>query len=107
MKPNWRKPDGSLNWKLILIGPSWTRFIMNTILFIAIMFMAYGYHDTQKTLEDIQNNPCDYVVDITKACNYQQSIQNNPIYNSDSDINITIQNDTSKERGASASQTDS
>jgi len=90
-----RKPDGSLDWKLILIGPSWKKFISSTMLFIAILAMAYGYYDTNKTLQDIEQNPCDYIINITRACQYQQTQQQLNPSNFNIEFNLT-QNDTTK-----------
>lgn len=78
------------------------KFVLTTILFLAILFMAYGYWQQTKIINDIQENPCDYVETIQTRCvlKFTRGLSNEDInYNgtenkngSETDTNFTLVN---------------
>jgi len=55
-----RKDNGSLDWKVLIIGKDWKSFAVWTMLTIAILLMAYGYKNDNKELLKVYENPCAY-----------------------------------------------
>ena len=94
-----RKEDGKLNWKFIIIGTSWKKFLLTTILVVAILLMAYGYVKDREQYMEVYENPCNY-------CSQRTYIDSRTFKKLNiSEMNLTItQNE--KERSEKTKETD-
>lgn len=98
-KLNLRKEDGSLNWKSILIGTSYKKFLITTVWFIAVLLMAYGYNHDIEQYKEVYENPCNYCAEMNMDSNITRYMRLIPDVNF-TKYNYTIENET-KERGNS------
>lgn len=62
LKKDLSKPfsPGNMNWKALLIGGSWGKFMGNTFFMLLILSLAWSYSHDISAYEEVYSNPCCY-----------------------------------------------
>ena len=60
-----RKENGTINWKLTIIGESWITFITNRIVFITIIVLVLLWRRDTAVCIDAARDPCKYCMNVS------------------------------------------
>lgn len=65
-----RKENGNIDWKLLLVGPSWKKFITDRIIFLILIGLIFAYQYDTGNCRDAYNDPCKYCERIDVPFSY-------------------------------------
>lgn len=66
----YKNEDGSLNWRNIILGGNWWKFIKVMLVILVILVACYSYARDTRVCRELISDPCQVCIDVGGFIDY-------------------------------------